>query len=101
MQNEQTLAIGVTRVTVGLSAPVQIIAQKYCNWTEIGLITGGTLEIAGSTVGWGAGRPFASQAQNDHLNFGGSPMFWLYAAGATCVAHITWHFNRHTPTDSF
>lgn len=93
VQNE-TIALGCTRAVVGLSASVLVASLPYQACVEIGLISGGTLEMSGTTGAWGAGRPFTTQANNDHIKVNGPAPFYLCASGATCVAHITYCFTQ-------
>lgn len=76
------------RYTIGTNNILQIPAISGQNAITIKLITGGTLEVGGSTL---VGQTFGDMyflGANEALSCDMSGTFYLWASGATCTCTI-------------
>lgn len=93
-QNESA-AIGVTRIAIGLSTSIAVSPIAYQSRIEIGQISGDTMLISGATGSWASARPFIAASQEfDHFSCDGAPTLYLMAQSATCIAHVTYYLTQ-------
>lgn len=91
MQTNRILALGATRISVGLSAIIKVAGQAGQGQGYFKIFSGGgTLEIVqpppaltgSSAAGWAAGYPVGA---SEIMTTNGPAAFYLAATGATMV----------------
>lgn len=94
MNQNDLMAVGATRIPVGLSAIIKLSFASYNYDRNLKIISGGgTLEIvpiptalSGSgTAGWGLGYPVGA---NEVVSIPGPALTYLAATGATMVVGV-------------
>ena len=73
------------RFTIGTNTTIGITIVPGQIAVAIKLLSGGTLEISGSTVAGGSQVAYP-MSSNEVVNLDMPGKFWLAASGATCVA---------------
>ncbi len=90
--NQFTYQLGVTQLTIGTNAVVQVLPPRGCNGVYFGWQSGGSLAIMS---GAGTSGPLGGflLGTTERVNLDGPATFFLGAGGSTSIAGIAWKYS--------